>query len=153
MRFQEVINQRHSVRDFKDKEVEENIVHEILRVADAAPSAGGLKARSVEVIRDRELKEQLAQVAHGQDWLAAAPVVLVFAADPKASAAKYGERGQALYAVQDATIAATLAWLAAVDAGLAAGWVGAFEPEQVRELAGMRRGLVPVCLMPVGYAA
>ncbi len=81
-----------------------------------------------------------------------APVCLVFCADPSRSAPKYGERGSELYSVQDATIAATYAMLAAVDLGLSTVWVGAFDEEKVQELVG-DRSVRPVAMVAVGYPA
>ena len=117
-----------------------------------APSAGNLQAYQVHILRKQDKKEALAKAAFDQTFLAEAPVCLVFCADPSRSAPKYGERGTELYSVQDATIAATYAMLAAVDLGLSTVWIGAFDEEKVQELVG-DRSVRPVAMVAVGYPA
>jgi nitroreductase len=107
----------------------------------------------VAVVRAPSLRRRLARAALDQDFVAQAPVVLVFLANPSDSAAKYGRRGEALYAVQDATIACTYAQLGACNAGLGSCWVGAFHEDQVRAALGVGEELRPVALLPIGYTA
>jgi nitroreductase len=78
--------------------------------------------------------------------------VLVFCAAPD-RAAKYGERGRTLYALQDATIAVVHAQLTATALGLATCWVGAFDEAAVVQSLQLPSGLRPVVLLPVGYPA
>ena len=59
----------------------------------------------------------------------------------------------ALYAVQDATIAAAYAQLAIVAAGMGSTWVGYFDENQVRAVLDLEPGLVPIALMSLGYPA
>lgn len=147
----ELFQKRHSVRDFRPAEVEQEKLNEILKAADSAPSAGGLKAREIVVVKDRESKEKLARASRGQDFIISAGALLVFFAIPSRSAQKYGERGEELYSVQDATIAASFAWLQAVALGLSACWVGAFEEEEIKEILDVDKEWKPVAILPVGY--
>ncbi len=132
--------------------MEEEKLKQIFEAANSAPSAGNLQAFRVYVIRDKAKREALARAAYDQRFLAEAPVCLVFCADPERSKEKYGERGEELYAIQDATIAGTLAMLAATDLGLATVWVGDFDEEKVRE-AVEAKSVRPVAVFSLGYAA
>jgi nitroreductase len=145
-----VVQGRRSVRAFRPADIEAATLERILETADRAPSAGGLQAYEIVVVRDPERKAALAGAAYGQSFVASAPVVLVFCANPGRSRPKYGRRGVELYCVQDATIAAAYAQLAAAALGLASVWVGAFDEAAV---AGIVGGLRPVCVMPIGHAA
>ena len=120
------------MRAYKPQAVEESKLKRLFEAANMAPSAGNLQAYRVQVVRDQEKKDALAKAAHGQGFIAQAPVCLVFCADPERSAAKYGKRGTELYSVQDATIAGAFAMLAAVDLGLATVWVGDFDEKKVQ---------------------
>jgi nitroreductase len=91
--------------------------------------------------------------AADQSFIAQAPIILVFFANTGRSARKYGSRGRELYALQDATIAATHAMLAAADQGLGTVWIGAFDPAKVTEAVGTPPDWVPVAIIPIGYAA
>ncbi|MEW6764211.1 MAG: nitroreductase family protein [Pseudomonadota bacterium] len=148
------VRHRHSVRHFQaDMPVEPEKLNAILEIACAAPSAGGLQAYHIVAVESAETRRQLAHAAHDQSCLAEAPLTLAFLADPARSEQTYGPRGRELYATQDATIAAAYAQLAAVAAGLACGWVGAFDEAAVRAVLGCDARLQPVALIPVGYPA
>lgn len=153
MDFFTLIRERRSIRAFTQKPVPQDLLRQILESANAAPSAGNLQAYEIYVVRKTEHRKKLAEAALWQDFIAAAPVVLVFCAHPERNQARYGERGQRLYAVQDATIACTFAMLAATALGLATVWVGAFRDDQVRLVIGAPSRLQPVAILPVGYAA
>jgi nitroreductase len=80
-------------------------------------------------------------------------VVLVFLSNAARAVRHYGQRGEQLYALQDATIACTQAMLAAAALGLGSCWIGAFEPAAVQRLLRVPRGWLPVALLSLGYAA
>jgi nitroreductase len=150
--FFEIIDHRRSVRAYSSKPIEEDKLKQIFRAANLAPSAGNLQAYQVHVFRKQDKKEALAKAAFDQKFLVEAPVCLVFSADPSRSSPKYGKRGSELYSIQDATIAATFAMLAAVDVGLATVWVGAFDEKEVQKEVGVK-SLKPVAMFAVGYPA
>jgi nitroreductase len=138
------------VRAFEPREVEPARLERILMAANRAPSAGNLQAYQIVVVRAPGRRRALAGAACGQAFVADAPIVLVFCADPERSAERYGRRGAELFAVQDATIAAAYAQLAAAALGLGSTWVGAFDEAAAAAVVG---GLRPVCLLPLGYPA
>lgn len=147
----EVTEKRRSIRSFRQTEVEVEKLGRILQAANQAPSAGNLQAYEIYVVRDLQKKKEVARASYFQDFIAGAPVVLIFCAHPERSARKYRERGRGLYAVQDATIACTFAMLAASAQGLGTVWVGAFNEETIWQLIGSPQGVRPVAILPVGY--
>lgn len=151
MEFFEVLARRHSVRAYLEREVEEEKIDRILRAANSAPSAGNLQAYEIVLVRSREKRRALAEAALGQEFVAQAPVVLVFLINPSRTKWRYGLRGEHLYCIQDATIAASYAQLAATALGLGSVWVGAFDANRVAEIVGAGRGLVPVAILAIGY--
>jgi len=90
--------------------------------------------------------------AADQSFIAESPVTLVFCANPGRAARKYGARGRDLYALQDATIAAAYAQLAATELDLATVWVGAFDTATVSAALRAPGDWVPVAILPLGYA-
>jgi nitroreductase len=152
MEFFDVVENRHSVRKFKEKEIEEEKLKKILNAVRRAPSAGNLEAYEIVVVRDHKTKAALAEAAYGQEVIAKAPVVLIFFANQKRSSSKYGEKGKEFYSIQDATIAASYAQLAVTATGLASVWVGGFEEEEVVNLLKAQKGMKPVAIIPIGYA-
>ena len=151
MEFFEVLKARHSIRAFQARAVEEEKLHSILNAVNGAPSAGNLQSYEVYLSRGAERAAALARATFHQDFVAQAPVVLVFCTHAARSAAQYGERGAQMYSMQDATIACTFAMLAATALDLATVWIGAFDPEAVRKVIGAPPEHVPVAVLPVGY--
>jgi len=150
MEFQQVVMCRRSVRGYSGVPVDPEALNRILRAASRAPSAGNLQAYRIFVVEAPAKRKALAEAAEGQEFVAQAPVDLVFFAEPTRSAGKYGPRGASLYAVQDATIAAAFAMLAATDEGLSSVWVGAFDEPAVQVICG-GTPLRPVAIVPMGH--
>jgi nitroreductase len=148
-----LFKKRKSVRNFLEEEIEKEKLEEILKVVESSPSAGNLKAREVLVVKEKELKQELAKASFHQNFISQAPLVLIFFALPEKSKQVYGERGENLYALQDATISCAYAWLEAVNMGLGACWVGAFDEEKVKEILKVPSGWRPIALLPIGYPA
>jgi len=150
MEFFEVVHNRRSTRHFTDQPVEENQLRQILEAINASPSAGNMQAYEVYVVRDLQVRQALTKASYDQEFITQAPVVLVFCTHAELNQPRYGERGVKLYAVQDATIACTIATLAARSLGLGSVWVGAFDEDAVHLTIGSPKGQTPVALLPIG---
>ncbi|NTW28353.1 MAG: nitroreductase family protein [Coriobacteriia bacterium] len=153
MDFSELIAKRRSVRHFNSKrEVSDEDINYLLDAAVAAPTAGNIQPWRFTVVRSAEARERLAGALH-QRWATGAPVVIVVSVDPRPCAARYSERGERLYAIQDTAAAAENILLAAVDRGLASCWVGAFDAKAVSEALGIPAPIEPLVILPIGYSA
>lgn len=153
MEFNELIENRVSIRKFSSKPVDEGLINCILKVIQRSPTAGNLQSFKVFIIRDHGIRKKLVIAAGGQDFIAEAPISLVFCALPEISSKKYRERGRNLYSIQDATIACTFGMLAAVDNGLGCVWVGAFDVGSVQKALNCPRNIIPVAILPIGFSA
>ncbi len=153
MQFFEVIDRRRSGRAYAKSPVTSRPLETILNTARLAPSAGDLQAYQIAIVEKPETKAALADAALAQHFIAEAPAVLTFCANPALSEGRYGRRGASLYCIQDATIAACYAQLAATALGLASCWVGAFDETRAANALGLPAGLRPVAIMPIGYPA
>jgi len=152
MDFFEVVKVRQSIRAYCDQPVEPEKLQTILDVINRAPSAGNLQGYEVYCVTQRRCLTDLARAAN-QDFIVQVSVALVFCAHPARSAQKYNQRGVALYCLQDATIACAYAQLTATALGLATVWVGAFNDDAVRQAIGVGKDLLPIAILPIGYAA
>ncbi len=153
MEFFDVLKTRHSVRAYADTPVEDAKLDQILEAVNRAPSAGNLQAFEVYLVKQADQRKALAVAALGQNFMAQAPVALVFCTHAERSAKKYGMRGASLYCLQDAAIACTYAMLAATALGLSSVWVGAFQEDKVSEIIGLPDAHRPVAMLSIGYAA
>ncbi len=158
MEFEEVLEKRRSIRKFKQKEIPDKKIREILQLAQLAPSAGNLQAYKVKVIKEGEVKKKISDGTFmtkikgvTQEWIFAAPAIFAICADVKESEAGYKERGRDLYAIQDATIFTAYLQLAIVSAGLASTWVGSFHEEDLKKSLNLPESLKIVALIPFGY--
>ena len=153
MEFFDVIKNRHSIRTFSNQPVEDEKLQQILETANLAPSAGNLQAYEIYVVTDAKKRDGLSCAALAQEYVAVAPVALVFCTHPDLTEGRYTERGTRLYTVQDATIACSFAMLAATNLGLGSVWVGTFDEKVVRLVIGAPDSQVPVVILAIGYAA
>lgn len=154
MDFWQVIEERHSVRDFDAvRDVQPEMVQKILSAAIRAPSAGNCQPWHFVVVRNEQTKDLLAEAAYGQWFIADAPVVIVVCADPARSTWRYGSRGVQLYCLQDTAAATEHILLAATALGLGACWVGAFDERAASKALGLPTNLRPVAIVPIGHPA
>ena len=152
MDFWQVIEDRHSVRDFDaGRDLPPEMVQRILKAAIRAPSAGNCQPWHFVVVRSEQTKDMLALAAYGQGFVAHAPVVIVVCADPSRSAWRYESRGTQLYCLQDTAAATEHILLAVTALGLGACWVGAFDEGAASQALGLPANLRPVAIVPIGY--
>lgn len=112
-----LIQNHRSIRSFLDKEVDDAVVDEILKSAQAMPNSINGQQTSVIVIRDKEVKKKIAHLTGNQTWIEEAPVFLLFLIDfykTKLAAEKNGLT-QAIHESIEGTMVGTF------DAGLQMG--------------------------------
>lgn len=145
-----LIFDRKSIRRFKNDQLSDDTLLEVLNAGNAAPTAGNLQARDFVVVRDEEKKKIVAEAAMKQTFIADAPVVIVVCANYPRSMRIYGEKGR-LYAEQDATAAIENILIAACALDLGATWVGAFDESRLEEILEIPKDARPVAVIPLGY--
>ena len=143
------IEKRTSVRSFTEEDVPEEFISELLRLGTLAPSAGNLQSRDFIVVRDKETKKRLSKAAFGQDFVEAAPVVIVICAN-QTRIRNYGIRGTELYCLQDAAASVENMLLYIASQGYGSCWVGAFDEREVSKLLGIPEQARPTIMLPIG---
>ena len=136
MTLEEVIKKRKSVRTFKDIDVPDEILEQVISLARLVPSAGAIRGYEVRIIR-----EKMTYVD--------APVYMVICTNPEVYAQKYGDRGRDLYSIQDATIFGAYIQLILVNKGLDSVWIGAFSEGKIKKLLNI--SLRPIAIIAIGY--
>lgn len=149
----EPILTRTSCRAFRTDPLSEGDLGRMIEAMVRAPSAGNKQPWRFLIIHSQDLRSDLSKAAFGQDFLAQAPVVIVICADVERSAARYGERGRSLYALQDTAAATENLLIAATALGYGSCWVGAFDEDAVRSVLDLPLRLRPVAMVPVGKPA
>lgn len=143
----DLIKKRRSIRKYTDEPVSDDAVKKLLEAAMAAPSADNLQPWEFIVVRDHDLRQQLARTHPWSDMCPDAPVVFVVCADER----------RASHWVEDASAATENLLLAAAGLDLGAVWVGIYpnsrNEEHVRQVLDIPSKLRVICLVPVGHPA
>lgn len=105
---------------------------------------------ALELTLKGDHRTALARACLSQSWMAAAPVMVVFAAEFRRCTARYGDRG-IMYTHMEVGHAGQNLFLQAEALGLAAGIVGAFTDRAVSQTLKLPREHEPLLVMPVGY--
>jgi len=76
-----VLKSHRSIRRYLDVPVADALLDEIIAAAQAAPTSINAQGVSLVVVRDRERRARIAELAGGQPWIAQAPVFIAFVMD------------------------------------------------------------------------
>ncbi len=175
MEFHDVVRRRRMVRSYRPDPVDPAVLERILGATRHAPSAGFSQGHSLVVVTEAETRRAIATlageaeyVAAGFDpWISRAPVHVVVCTEKVRYLARYREpdkggpdgplaREEAWsvpYWWVDAGTVLMLLLLAAVDEGLAAGFLGVHAVPGLRDLLGIPADVSPVGVVTVGHPA
>jgi SagB-type dehydrogenase family enzyme len=109
-----------------------------------------LDKHALEKLTDQNMRSALASAAWGQEFIEAAPLTLVFAAEFDRTTRRYGKRGNR-YVYMEAGHAAQNVHLQAEALGLGSVAVGAFDDEAVRKVLSLPSHLESIYMVVVGY--
>jgi nitroreductase len=148
MEFMDVVASRKSVRDYLDKEVEEEKLLKIMEAARLSPSWANKQCCKYIIVKDKaKIQELASNFING--WLKQAPVIAVACADPKGSGSHNGMD----YYLVDVGISMQQLILAATDFGLGTCWIGGFDEAKVKKILEVPENIKVVALTPIGYPA
>jgi nitroreductase len=169
MEFQDVVMRRRAVRRFEEAGVDPTVIEGIARLAQRTPSAGFSQGQRLVVVTDPATRRRVARACGEGEYedLEMGPWISECAAQfvPCVSEEIYHRRYREPDKVDEdgaeiewpvpywwVDIGATMMviMLAAVDAGLASGFAGAFDPDRLRAELGIPAEFTPIGVMPVG---
>lgn len=146
----ETIYTRRSIRKFTNKKVSNEIILELLSAAMSAPSAGNQRPWQFIVLTDRGLLDAIPTVHPYSAMLKQVSLAILVCGD--ITLEKYEG-----FWVQDCSAATQNLLLAAHAKGLGAVWLGIYPVKErvngIRDLLQMPDHIIPLCLVPIGYAA
>ena len=154
--------ERASCRNFKKKEIPEEIMNVVLDAGVHAPTGGNLQPYSIIMIQSQETRNRLAEMC-AQRFIADAPVNLIFCIDwhrlerwARLEHAPFTARNSFRHfwiSFQDTVISAQNICTAADALGLGSVYIGTimdFMPE-IRDICALPKGVLPVVLLCLGY--
>jgi nitroreductase len=159
------------VRNYTDEPVDRAAVDRIIAAGLRAPSAGHSQGQSFIVVTDPELRTGIAgladepeYVAKGFDpWISRAPVHIVICVSEMVYRTRYAQPDKGgpdeeqdwpvPYWWVDAGAAMMLILLAAVDEGLAAGFLGSHAMDDLAALLDIPQDVAPIGIVTLGHPA
>lgn len=180
MELKEVIESRRSIRRFRPDPIPDAYIEQILEAARLAPSGGNVQPWRFVLIQSPEARERLKELTLA--FVANAPLTIVCCTDLEANRAyreRYKELLQARafegvamkmpetsesgsttmnpdqlkgYLNLNTALAVEHMILRATDLGLGSCWVMMFDRRKLRDWLQLEPNLVPVCLLPLGFA-
>ncbi len=167
MEFREVVMKRRAVRRFEEGGVERATIEQIARLAQRTPSAGFSQGQRLVIVTDPDLRRAVARAAGEEEdddfgpWISECAAQFVPCVSAEIYHRRYREADKVMpdgseiewpvpYWYVDIGATMMVIMLAAVDAGLASGFAGAFDPAAIRALLGIPDEFVPIGVMPVG---
>ena len=148
MEVLEAIRTRRSIRKFKDEDVSDELIAQILTAGIWAPSGMDNQPWRFAVIRDKQMKSEIAKLTIHTDIIKTAPVVIPIFLDHNVT----------FDVVKDAqTMGACMQnmWLALHSLGLGATWVGQIlkNKEEVRKICSAPEKFELMAVFAIGYPA
>lgn len=148
MDFLELAKNRYSCRSFLEKPIEQEKIDLILEAGRIAPTACNLQPQRILVLTD---KEKLAKLSECTKFGWGAPLVLIICYDKNVSwKRKYDGNDEGIV---DASIVTSHLMFEVTSLGLGSTWIGAFNPQKVREVYNVPENYEIVSILPIGYPA
>ena len=151
-----------SIRKYKNKDIEPQLLKSILEAGIRASTTGNMQVYSVVVTTDKEIKTQLAPAHFNQPMVKDAPVMLTFCADfnrfNKWCLQRNAEPGydnfiSFMTAAIDALLVAQNVCIAAEANGLGICYLGTaiYNADKIINTLKLPRGVIPVTTVTIGY--
>ena len=156
----ESIRERRSVRKYEEKDIPEDVLHQVLEAVRWAPSWSNTQCWEIVVIKDTSVKKKLQGSFPPKGnpafkAIVAAPVLLALCGKLNTSGyykdmvtTKFGD-----WFMFDLGLATQTLCLAAHDLGLGTVITGLFDHDKAREVLNVPQGYELVSLIPMGYPA
>ncbi|MCX7857084.1 MAG: nitroreductase family protein [Deltaproteobacteria bacterium] len=152
-----VIHERQSIRKYREDEIPEEILIEILEAARRSPSWANTQTWRFIIVKDTRVKEELSKTLTehnpAKEALRKAPVVICLVSQKGVAGFSKGvpRTSKGDYYMFDAGIAMEHIVLAAWNFGLGTCHVGAFDHEEAERVLGVPEGFTIVAMTPLGY--
>lgn len=154
MDFDEVVRKRKMIREYQqDSQIPTEIINKLLKNAHRSPSAGHTQVQEYIVVIDPITKKKLCQASLGQSQVEDASVLIIVCANTSRSVSRYGKRGTDFYSIIDGAFASMIILLSAVNEGIGASFIGAFEDNRIVKILGLPVHVKPIGIIALGYPA
>ena len=151
---------RRSIRKYKDKAVSDADILQLIESARLAPSGSNTQPWHFIVVKDKCVKQRIAEVSHNQKWMVAAPVFIVCIADIRSRVKEESKlvldenssEEEVKQIIRDTSIATEHILLTAASLGLGSCWVAWFTQNEIRPVLNIPSDKYVVGIITLGYA-
>lgn len=148
MNFQQLINQRFSVRKYTGQSIPKKVLENIAEAGRMAPSAVNYQPWHFIIVENKEARAALYS-CYPREWFGKAPVYIVVCSD--SSQGWVRTHDQKNFAEIDACIAADHMVLQATESGLGSCWVCNFNPDSCKKALNLPANIEPLVIVPLGF--
>ena len=145
MQIFEVINERRSIRAYKDEPIEKEKIDRLIESARLAPTAANRQKFKLVIVNyeEKDLKNKLVTACNEQQFVGMASNII----------AGVSEEPDYKWEQVDLAIVLEHIVLEAVELGLGTCWIGAFKENEVKKLLKIPKDKRVVALLAIGYPA
>lgn len=151
MELDKVLKKRQSIKDYSIKKVSFKDLISICNAALSAPMAGNIYTIKLILVSDKKKKQELAEAALDQEFIAEASYIIVVCSDTTQILRSYGKHAE-IYIRQQAGAVIENMLLKITDLEFASCWVGAFDENAVKRILNVPENIQIEALLPVAYA-
>ena len=166
-----LLEKRASVRKFKDVPISYEIIQKLLEAGRLSPSGGNEQSWLFGVITDKGMIEEIASISYGQNWMKAAPLLIVLVTKivederggrfiqesrypklkDKITLMDNGLFGALNMEEHQTKIPGTHMVLQALEYGIGSTWVSYFDVARLAEYLGLPVNYLPSEILVFGY--
>lgn len=147
MNLTDCINERKSIRKYREEAVKKQDLDSILEAGIMAPTSRNLQEMKFIVVDDKQLNLELRSACHDQNMVGEAPITLVICGTSN----REMTIGQ-MTAPINCSIALSFMMLKATELGLATCWLGWVDAPEVKRILNIPQEYEVIAVTPLGYA-
>lgn len=151
MEFYDVVEERRSIKKYKNNKIEKEKLYRILESLTLIPSWSCKNCWKFIMVDDEETKSKISECVIGEnpakEGLTEAPCIFVLCADPSNTEEIDGKE----YYMADCGLAMEQFMLSAVNEGLSSCWIGLFDEDKLKSVLDIPDLNRVVAITPLGY--
>jgi len=150
MDLNQIFDLRHSIRDYKDKDVHYDLIGELIDAAHKAPSSGNVQNWRFIIVKNKIKRNSIATASLKQYWMNQSPVHIVVCYDELNIKELYPKLHEE-FSLLNIALATSNILLKATELGLGTCIVAVFDKNAISKILKLPSNVSPVMIITVGY--
>jgi nitroreductase len=145
------IKTRCSTRSYLKKDISWDKLTEIIDSIKYAPSSGNLQNWKLIIIRDKEVKSEIAKICTDQSWVENAPALIVICNDESEVKRMFGKKAE-VFAIQNCAAGIQNILLKANSLNIDSCWIRTYNVDRLRHILRIPDKIKVEAIISLGYA-